>query len=160
MRPMTPVRALLWGTLVVGVLDILDALIFFSLRGASPIRILQSIASGLLGRSAYQGGLRTAFIGLFLHFVVAFCIVCVYFLATRVLPSLNRRPLVYGAVYGLVAYFGMNYVIVPLSAAVVGTGPTPMPVLINGLLIHMLGVGIPSALVARAATASRGGTRI
>lgn len=49
-------RALLVGTLAVGVLDILDAIVFFALRGAQPIRILQSIAAGLLGRAAFAGG--------------------------------------------------------------------------------------------------------
>ena len=148
---MTTRRALLLGTLVVGVLDILDAFIFFSLRGAAPIRILQSIASGVLGRSAYQGGTWTALLGLALHFVVAFCMVSVYCMATRVMPWLHRRPLLYGAFYGVLAYVGMNYVVLPLSAAAVGSRPPPTPVLINGLLIHMLGVGIPSALAARAA---------
>jgi hypothetical protein len=146
----TTIRALLLGTLAVGVLDILDALIFFSLRGVSPIRILQSIASGVLGRPAYQGGMPTALLGLALHFVVAFCIVSVYFIVTRFLPWLHRQPFLYGAIYGLLAYFGMNYIVVPLSAAAVGSGPPPTPVLINGLLIHMLGVGIPAALAARA----------
>jgi hypothetical protein len=148
-------RALLLGTLAVGVLDILDALIFFSLRGVSPIRILQSIASGVLGRTAYQGGMPTALLGLALHFVVAFCIVSVYFIVTRFLPWLHRQPFLYGAIYGLLAYFGMNYVVVPLSAAAVGSGPPPAPVLINGLLIHMLGVGIPAALAARAGQRDR-----
>jgi hypothetical protein len=148
-------HALLLGTLAVGVLDILDALIFFSLRGVSPIRILQSIASGVLGRTAYQGGMPTALLGLALHFVVAFCIVSVYFIVTRFLPWLHRQPFLYGAIYGLLAYFGMNYVVVPLSAAAVGSGPPPAPVLINGLLIHMLGVGIPAALAARAGQRDR-----
>jgi hypothetical protein len=39
-------RALLYGALAVGILDIADAFIFFGLRGASPFRILQSIAAG------------------------------------------------------------------------------------------------------------------
>jgi hypothetical protein len=151
-RSTTIGRALLYGTFAVGVLDILDAFVFFSFRGVSPIRILQSIASGVLGRSAYQGGMRTAFLGLGLHFLVAFCIVSVYLIATRFLPGLHRRPYLYGAIYGLLAYVGMNYLVVPLSAAVVGSGPTPTPVLINGLLIHVLGVGIPSALAARLTT--------
>jgi hypothetical protein len=149
------IRALLLGTLAVGVLDILDALIFFSLRGVSPLRILQSIASGVLGRTAYQGGMPTALLGLALHFVVAFCIVSVYFIVTRFLPWLHRQPFLYGAIYGLLAYFGMNYVVVPLSAAAVGSGPPPTPVLINGLSIHMLGVGIPAALAARAGQRDR-----
>jgi hypothetical protein len=37
---------------------------------------------------------------------------------------------------------------VPLSAAVVGSGPKPVPVIVNGLLIHMIGVGLPTAIFA------------
>jgi hypothetical protein len=38
---------------------------------------------------------------------------------------------------------------VPLSAA--GGGMPPLPVAANGVFIHIFGVGIPSALAARAA---------
>jgi hypothetical protein len=47
-------------------------------------------------------------------------------------------------VYGI-----MTWVVVPLSAA--ASNPPSLPVLINGLLIHAWGVGLPSALFARAA---------
>jgi hypothetical protein len=44
-------------------------------------------------------------------------------------------------------------VVLPLSAAVVGSGPKPLPV--NGLLIHMVGVGVPVALFGAPARQSR-----
>ena len=141
-------HALAAGTLAVGVLDILDAFIFFGLRGAKPIGILQSIASGVLGRAAYQGGMRTAMLGLFLHFVIAFGVVAVYLVATRLIPALNRRPVVYGVIYGVAVYAVMNLIVIPMSAAVLGSGPTPLVVRVNGVLIHMFGVGLPAALVA------------
>ncbi|HKI00700.1 MAG TPA: hypothetical protein VKK31_01850 [Thermoanaerobaculia bacterium] len=148
-RPLTPARAVLFGTLTVGTLDILDAFIFFGRLGASPTRILQSIASGLLGRASFQGGAPTAALGLVLHYFIAFVIVAVYIFASRRLPALARYPWVFGPLYGLVAYAVMNFVVLPLSAA---ASSTPAgPVLINGLLIHALGVGLPSALFARAA---------
>ena len=147
-RPLSTAGALAIGTLAVGVLDILDAFLFFGLRGAQPVGILQSIASGVLGRAAYQGGLRTAALGLLLHFVIAFGVVATYFVATRLVPALNRRPWVYGLLYGLVVYTVMNLVVVPLSAAALGSGPTPLVVRVNGVLIHMFGVGLPAALAA------------
>ena len=104
-------RALAAGTLAVGVLDILDAFIFFGLRGAKPIGILQSIASGVLGRAAYQGGMRTAMLGLLLHFVIAFGVVAVYLVATDSVPALNRRPVVYGVIYGVAVYAVMNLIV-------------------------------------------------
>ncbi|MCU1262873.1 MAG: hypothetical protein JWO80_5758, partial [Bryobacterales bacterium] len=54
---------ILWGGLIAGILDITDALVFFGLRGAKPIRILQSIAAGLLGPKAFKGGVGTAALG-------------------------------------------------------------------------------------------------
>lgn len=151
---MTPRKALALGTLVVGTLDILDAFIFFGLRGASPVRILQSIAAGLLGReAAIQGGAATALLGLALHFTIAFAIVGLYFLASRRAPVLVRHAIVFGLLYGIIAYFVMNYVVIPLSAASRGAFSTP--VFLNGILIHMFGVGLPAALFARAAMEGR-----
>lgn len=145
---MTRARALLLGTLTVGALDAADAMIFFGLRGVSPLRVLQSIASGLLGRDAFRGGLATAALGTLLHFLIAFTIVAVFFAASRRIPWLVRRPVVSGLVYGLLAYLVMSQVVVPLSAAPIG--PRTPAVVLNGVLIHMLGVGLPAALFARA----------
>ncbi len=145
-RPWTLSRALFVGTLVVGALDLADAFIFFGLRGVSPIRILQSIASGLLGRPAYAGGLRAGALGALLHFFNAFLIVGTYLLLSRRIPRLAERPWLYGPLYGVLVYLVMNQIVIPLSAAVVGL-PT-LPVVLNGLLIHAVGVGLPSALVA------------
>ena len=64
-------KAILVGGLVAALLDILDPILFFGLRGVAPIRIPQSIASGLLGRAAYSGGLRTVLLGLALHLFIA-----------------------------------------------------------------------------------------
>ncbi len=148
-RSIGAARALLLGTIAVGLLDITDAFVFFGLRGVSPVRILQSIASGLLGRDAYAGGAATATLGGVLHFFIAFCVVGVYLLASRRFESLARRPLLYGPLYGLAVYAVMYSIVIPLSAA--GFGPRPAAVVANGLLIHLLGVGPPAALAARAA---------
>lgn len=144
-------RAILLGTLTVGVLDGLDAVLFFWLRSATPpMRIFQSIAAGLLGRASYQGGWRTALAGVALHFAIAFGIVLTYFAASRIIPVLRRRAVLFGILYGLIVYAVMNYVVIPLSAIPPRTAAIPAPVLINGLLIHAFGVGLPAALFARA----------
>jgi hypothetical protein len=153
-------RALLFGTLAVGTLDILDALVFFGLRGAAPIRILQSIAAGLLGRAAFAGGWRTAALGLALHFFIAFVVVLVFMLAARRVRALTRAPLAFGLLYGVAVYLVMNLVVVPASAAGGARTWPAWPVVLNGVLIHMFGVGLPAALAARAADPSdRGRSR-
>ena len=102
---LSPARAILYGTLVVGTLDILDALIFFGFLGATPIRIFQSIAAGLLGRDAARaGGLPTAVLGGFLHYFIAFGIVVTYFAASRKISFLTRRPWLAGAIYGVLVF--------------------------------------------------------
>lgn len=136
-------RAIATGTLVVGALDLLDAVVFFGLRGARPDRILQSIAAGLLGPAAFQGGAATALLGLVLHFMIAFGIVLAYFIAAGRLAFLVRRPVVHGVWYGIVVYLAMNLVVIPLSNA--GAGPRSLPVILNGVLIHIFGVGLPAA---------------
>jgi hypothetical protein len=147
---------ILYGGLAVGVLDALDALIFFGLRnGTSPIRIFQHIASGLLGRAAFDGGLATAMMGLWLHFLIAFIIAAVYYRASLSFPILVRKAVIWGLSYGVAVYFVMNYVVVPLSAA--PKGRFSFAPFLNGVIGHALLVGLPVALFARrSARGSRG----
>jgi hypothetical protein len=146
-RLVGPRRAVLLGGLAVGVLDGLDAVVFFGLRGVAPTRIFQHIASGLLGRAAFTGGMRTALLGVALHFFIATSIVAVYYAASARAGLLTRHPVACGIGYGVLVYGVMNLVVLPLSAA--AHGPPTLPVLLNGLLIHAFGVGVPSGLFAR-----------
>ena len=154
-KQLTPSQALLFGGLTVGTLDILDAFIFNGFRGVSPSRILQFIASGVLGReAAFGGGAATAALGLLLHFFIAFVVVALYLLASRRLPILARQPFVFGPLYGVLVHLAMHYAIVPLSAVTRAPGPAQPAAMINQYLIHAFGVGLVSALFARAARRS------
>src|SRR6476620_1816115 len=101
-RRLSATQAILFGALTVGTLDALDAIIFFGLRsGARPVRIFQGIAYGLIGPAARQGGLKTAALGVCLHYFIAFGIVVTYFLVSRRVRLLTRRPVICGLAYGL-----------------------------------------------------------
>ena len=91
------VKAILLGGLIAGALDISDAFILWGIQGVSPVRILQSIAAGLLGREALQGGLTTAALGAFLHFFMTTMMAAAYYIAARRLPLLVRHAVVCGA---------------------------------------------------------------
>ena len=150
---LTTGRAILYGGLTVGTLDLLDAFIFFGIRsGAQPIRILHSIAAGFLGSDAARaGGVPTAIVGLFSHYLVAFSIVTVYVLLSRAIPLLRKHWLACGLVFGVIAYFVMTWFVVPTSNAgnqQITFALPARPVMINGLLIHMFGVGLPAAYFA------------
>ncbi|HTU66614.1 MAG TPA: hypothetical protein VMF52_11735 [Steroidobacteraceae bacterium] len=123
-----------------GLLDILYAITLWGfILGGSPVGILQSIASGILGKAAYDGGAATAILGLALHFFIAFSMALVYVLAARHLRVLTARPLLMGALYGVLLFAVMNFVVVPLSAI----GPRPMTPIgaFRALLPHVIFVG-------------------
>ena len=145
-------RPALWkviagATLLVGILDISDAFIFYGIRGMAPTRILQGIASGVLGRTAFGMGSRSALLGLFFHFFIAFLATTAFLLASRKLP-LASHPFLYGSLFGIALYIVMNYVVLPLSK--IGMRPTPPFIpLINGVAALIFCIGIPLALIAR-----------
>jgi hypothetical protein len=83
--------------------------------------------------------------------------VATYSVASMRLPRLTRQPLICGAVYGVAVYFFMNRVVIPLSA--IGAVRFSWILFVNGMLIHVFGVGIPSALfAARGRSATPRGT--
>lgn len=141
----------IYGGLVVGILDLLFAFTFYGLiRGVPPLRIFQSVAAGLLGRTtAFAGGVRTFLLGILLHFVVASCIAAVYCTSSLIFPLLLRHSVISGLIYGMIAYLGMNYVVVPLSAIRRSPGPLRLPIFLTEIIGHALLVGLPLALLAR-----------
>ena len=142
---------ILYGGLVVGILDMLFAFTFYGLiLGAPPLRIFQAVASGLLGRAAAnEGGVKTFVLGILLHFVVASCIATVYYLATRIFPALLRHAVISGLIYGVIAYLGMNYTVVPLSARGRSSEPLQMRIFLTEIIGHAFLVGLPLGLLAR-----------
>ena len=141
---------ILFGGLVVAILDALFAFTFYGLiLGAKPLRIFQGVAAGLLGGSAsFAGGIKTFLLGLLLHFVVATCIATVYYLAATKLPVLVQHAVVSGLVYGMIAYLVMKFVVTPLSA--IGRRPVPrLSIFLTEIIGHAFLVGLPIALIAR-----------
>ncbi len=141
-------RAILWGGLLAGVGDIAFAFVVNGLRGVGPVRVLHSVAGGVLGPAAREGGLASAALGGVLHFLIAFCAAAVYWLASRGLGVLVRRAVVCGLLYGVAVYIFMSFVVVPLSAAYYTPSRAPSALLLNSAG-HMLLVGLPIALAAR-----------
>lgn len=141
-------RAILWGGLLAGVGDITFAFVVSGLRGVGPVRVLHSVAGGLLGTAAREGGLAAAALGAALHFLIAAAAAAVYWGASRRLKVLVRRPVVCGLLYGVAVYLFMNFVVVPLSAAYFQPSRAPSALLLNSAG-HMLLVGLPIALAAR-----------
>ena len=137
-------KRILIGTLVVGSLDICEVIIFYGFRDVSAIRILQSVARGVLGNDAFRGGIPAALLGLFLHFVIACGVVTVYAIASRWLTLLRRWPVVMGAIYGLGVFMVMNWIVLPYSKA--GMASFTTVTFLNQIFCHVFCIGIPAAL--------------
>lgn len=145
-----PAAFVLAGGLVAGTLDIVYACAFWASKAGVPARrILQSVASGLLGRTSFEGGAATAALGLALHFLIATSMSAAYYLVAHRWPLLRRRPVLGGGAYGLILYGVMNHVVVPLSAA--GPGSKDPLWIALSIAVHVLLIGIPIALFARRA---------
>jgi len=143
-------EAILYGGLAVGVLDGLAAVIITILRGGSPARMFQGIASGLIGRASLQGGWATVLLGASLHFLIAFIWTTIFCGASLKLPTLTQRALIWGPIYGVVVYFAMQIIVLPLSA--IRKPPfsfAPPLQTLQGIIVHILCVGLPIALLAR-----------
>jgi hypothetical protein len=140
------IRTIALTGLIVGAMDITSAFIITIARGSTATRLLQFVASGLLGPKAFEGGAVTAALGLGLHFVIAFSLVTVFYAASRQFSLLRRQAVVSGIAYGLIVYGFMNLIVLPLSAA------KPRHSLTGDLIqigIHMFVIGLPTALLVR-----------
>jgi hypothetical protein len=143
-RSLTATLAIAW--LLAGTLDVSTAILYytgFSLPSAT--RLLQGIASGVLGPRAYQGGASTALLGLALHYLIAFIWAVVLFVAFRAITALRRHLLVTGVAYGVVVWCVMNLVVLPLSNA--RRAPFQLGAAAIGAIILVFCIGLPLSLV-------------
>ena len=140
------VRTIAITGLIVGAMDIASAILVAIFRGSTATRLLQFVASGLIGQKAFEGGIATAALGLALQFVIASCVVAIFYGASRRIALLRRQAVVSGLIYGLIVFAVMNLIVVPLSAA------RPRHSLTGDLIqigIHMFVIGLPTALLVR-----------
>ena len=147
-------RAILWGGLICGVLDITSAVVISIANGGSPLRMLQGIAGALLGPVTFQGGVATAAMG-------SRCTSASPSPPRRFSIWLSRRfpvmvewavpsGLVFGVVWLLVMYRGVDSLAAALRTLYLSNVKRPLPDLWPlPLLVHMTCVGLPIALAVR-----------
>jgi hypothetical protein len=89
-----------------------------------------------------------------LHFFIASSAAAIYYAASRRLGFLTGHPLVCGLFFGAAVEEVMNLVVLPLSA-LHARGPYELRDLIQGLLVHMVVVGLPIAYSVRRFTTNK-----
>jgi hypothetical protein len=127
-------------------MDITSAFILAISRGSTATRLLQFVASGLIGKKAFEGGVATAALGLGLHFVIAFSLVAVFYLISSRLAVVRRHAVIAGIVYGIIVFGVMNLIVLPLSAAKPRHSPGGDLIQMG---IHMFVIGLPASLLIR-----------
>jgi hypothetical protein len=141
-------RAVFAGGLLAGALDLAWAAAQSWLQGRPPGRMLLAIASGALGKAAFESGTAVQLLGVLLHFTIAIGACATYVAAGRILPVLHRRWYLAGPLFGVAVYFFMQLVVLPLSRVPWKREFTPLGVTL-GLAAHILCVGLPIAWAAR-----------
>jgi hypothetical protein len=142
---MTSLEVISLAGLFSGVIDLAATSTLVRTQGITIERLLQTIASGALGTSAFKGGRKTATAGFFFHFTIAFTAAAVYYAASRNMTMLLNHPLLSGLLYGVVVQLVMSRVVVPLSAA--PKREFSAKAFLTQLVIHMFFVGLPIALI-------------
>ena len=133
-------RAILLTGLIAGTLDIIAAFIWN--YSVNPLLVLKFIASGALGKSAFDGGIGIALLGLFFHYIIAFSFSAALFILYPASLLIFRNKYVIAVIFGLVTWLITNLVIIPLSK--IGRQPMhPADVLIGfGILIFTIGLPV------------------
>jgi hypothetical protein len=141
---MTGFVAVSAAALLSGILDLSATSTVMKAQGIPFERLLQGIASGVLGKSSFQGGKKTAALGLFFHFLIASVATLIYYESSRRLFFLIDHPFFSGALYGTAVHLVMSCIVLPLSAA--PKREFSAKAFLTQLIIHILFVGLPIAL--------------
>lgn len=137
------------GGLITGTLHVIIQVVgvFVLIVRSSTLMVgLQYVASGAIGDAAYAGGLTTALLGLILEFVITIIIAGIFIFSAGQIALLQKNVIVGSLLYGFGVFIVMNFIVLPLSAAII-LPPPPMWFLIEIILEHILLIGLPLGIL-------------
>jgi len=138
-------RPIAIATAVSGTLDILFAMILTVAFGRQIPNMLRYVASGPFP-SATEMGTSGAILGLLVHFALMAIMATGLMLLVRWKPERLETPLRTGLAYGVITYFIMNWVVVPLRFHTLL--PPKTLSIVTQAFAHLVLVGIPMAYIA------------
>ncbi len=144
---MTGIGVIVLAGSVCGVLDLISASALFRLKGGTFERLLQFIASGAFGESAFKGGKRSAGVGFLFHLFIAFTAAAVYYATSRSMTFLVSHAFACGIVYGVLIHLFMSFIVIPLSRA--PKRKFSASSFLSQLAVHMFIVGLSISLIVR-----------
>ena len=140
------VKPIALATLVSGTLDILFAMILTAAFGRQIPDMLRFVASGPYPAATDMGG-AGAILGLVVHFALMAIMATAFVLLVRMRPVLLDTPWRTALAFGVITYFAMNWLVVPLRF----DAPLPPKTLsiATQLFAHTVLVGVPFAFITR-----------
>ena len=135
--------------ILVGSFDILAAFLLVLIRTGKlqVFNILKFIASGIFGKDAAAGGLKMVVTGFILHYTIAFIFTGLFFWLYPKMNLGSKNKWITGIVYGVLIWFLMNRIVLPLSNVVHRPFSLSNALINIGILI--ICIGIPLSLFAR-----------
>lgn len=142
----SPIKTIFWSGLVAGILDaIAGVIVYYIYFGLNPLQVLQFIAAGVYGPGAINGGVGMILAGTFFHFLIAYVVAFIYFIAYPKIKLLRSHIVLMGLIYGLGIWLVMNLFVLPHSN--IPKGPFDAGLAIVGIVWHMVLVGLPIAWI-------------
>ncbi|MEQ1808436.1 MAG: hypothetical protein ABL889_00825 [Terricaulis sp.] len=132
-----------------GLCDIVSAMVVYGpvlQLGATPVTVLQSVASGIFGREAFSGGIAIAAVGLAAHMGISLVAAAAYVFAATRLVAMRRHPIACGLLFGVAVYFFMTKLVVPMSASPMAE-PSTVGLFFIALSLNVFFFGVPIGIV-------------
>jgi uncharacterized membrane protein YagU involved in acid resistance len=141
-------KTIFWSGLVAGILDGIAAIIVLHIWfKLTPGQVMQWIASGIYGASAFAGGSATVLAGIFFHFIVAYVLAVFYFLVFPKVNLLKKRSVLSGLIFGIGIFLVMNIIVIPASN--IQPSPFDLGLASVSIIWHIVLVGIPIAVITK-----------
>lgn len=144
-------RGLVLATAVAGTLLLLAGFAGAIWSGGSPLAMLTSLASGVIGDAAWRGLVIGPLLGLVVHFFLIGLIVDLYVIVAIRVPAVNRHWRSSGALFATLAWIARCTIAAPRDWPPAFLTLTPRETLVQ-ILLHILLLGLPVALVTRLAS--------
>lgn len=144
------IKKILLTGFIAGTMDALGATTHFLIAGGKNlIKIWNFVGSGVFGTDSLTGGLPYAFIGLFLHYIIATIWTLIFFKMYPYVSSITKNWVVLGVAYALLVWVGMNQIVVPLSNTPPPASPMSFSKFATSATVLIICIGLPISFMAK-----------
>lgn len=137
------IKTIFLAGLVAGLLDGMAAVVFLGKMNYSGV--FKFVASGLFGKSAFEGGNEMVIYGIIIHLLIAMTFAFFYYFSFSKISFFSKNKIIGGLLFGLLVWLIMNLLILPFTniphSSIILIGA------IKNILILMFCIGLPISLI-------------